>query len=133
MTPELVPGTVLGWEGPVSVKVASPEGKWTDLSVCFLGCVFCETGHFFFPLSWEVDQVDGCLVLQEEEEGGGRHGLAKELKGFVACWLSPMRVPSVFFPLPMSMGGSGIERTLGRRESLLRSLISGRLGRGVRR
>ena len=48
-------------------------------------------------------------MLEEGAVGGGRLGLLKELKGSVACRLSPTPVPSVFFPLPMSMGSSGID------------------------
>jgi len=64
-------------------------------------------------LSWvvlEEDQADGCLVPEEEgAEGGGRLGLLKEDDGSVASWLSPMPVPSVFFPFPISMGSSGMD------------------------
>ena len=65
--------------------------------VCLLAWVACEEDH-----------ADGCLVLEEGIEDGGRLGLLKELDGSVACWLSPMPVPSVFFPFPISMGSSGM-------------------------
>jgi len=97
--PELVPGIVLrcvGWGG---AKAASGEEKRTDLVACFLLWVV-----------FEEDQADGCLVLAEEgAEGGGRLGLLKEDDGSVACWLSPMPVPSVFFPFPISIGSSGMD------------------------
>ena len=51
------------------------------------------------------------LVLEEEEEDGGRLGLVKELEGFIACWLSPIPVPSVFSPLPISKGSSAMEHS----------------------
>ena len=56
-----------------------------------------------------MDQLDGCLVLEEEEEGGGRLRLVNELEGSVACWLSPTPVPSVFFPLHISMRSWGLD------------------------
>jgi len=68
-------------------------------------------GRSFFPPSREEDQPDGCLVLEEEEVGGGRLGLLKELEGSVACWLSPMPVPSVFLPSPISIGSSGMDES----------------------
>jgi len=69
-----------------------------DLVVCFFAWV-----------AFEESQDNGCLVLEGEVEGGGRLGLLKELDGSVACWLSPMPVPSVFFPFPISIGSSGME------------------------
>jgi len=51
-----------------------------------------------------------CLVLEAKwEEGGGRLGLMNELGGSIACWPSPMPVPSMFFPLPISIRSSGID------------------------
>jgi len=102
---------VLGCERRVGAKAASGEEKRTELSVCFLASVVCEVDHFFFWMSIEVDQGDGCLVLEAEVEGGGRLGLLKELEGSVACSLSPTPVPSVVFPLPISMGSSEMDNS----------------------